>query len=306
MQSLRISLLGKLRIQWNERDLPGLEARKVQELFTFLLLNRHIVHNREKLAALFWENQTTANSKKYLRQTLWQLQTALDGDTSDCSTLLVDDEWIQLNPACSLWLDVGILEEAFTAAARIPGANLSLVQANQLEQAVKLYSGELLAGWYQDWCIFERERLQSIYLGLLDKLIGYYEAHEQYALGIANALLILQQDRARECTHRQLMRHYYLSGDRTGALRQYEACTFALQEELAVDPAQSTVALYQQICNDSLRPNPPVENEPPPIANGSGLSDVLQTLLQLQQGVKALSAQLESCVHAIERTIQKS
>ena len=34
-----------------------------------------------------------------------------------------------------------------------------------------VYRGDLLEGCYQDWCLFERERLQNAYLAMLDKLM---------------------------------------------------------------------------------------------------------------------------------------
>jgi hypothetical protein len=40
--------------------------------------------------------------------------------------------------------------------------DLNEAQAQLLKDAVNLYCGDLLEGWYQDWCLFERERLQSI------------------------------------------------------------------------------------------------------------------------------------------------
>ena len=53
-----------------------------------------------------------------------------------------------------------------------------------------------------------------------------------------------------ERTHRRMVRIYYKSGERTAALRQYERCVEALNDELGVEPARETVELYEQICND--------------------------------------------------------
>jgi DNA-binding SARP family transcriptional activator len=300
MEAIRFSLFGKLRIQIGNTAVAGLEARKVQELICYLLVNRREVHHRERLASLFWENQTTANSRKYLRQTLWQLQTVLDQTTgSGDPLLLVDDEWIQLNPAAALWLDVAELENAFRAVQPTPGAQLGLAQAEALMHAVTLYRGDLLDGWFADWCIFERERMQSMYLGALDKLLGYCEARQDYPQALQYGTTILRCDRARERTHRCLMRLHYLAGDRTRALRQYEACLAALHEELGVTPARSTQVLYEQIRADELDAGHVTATAHP---TSPALHEVLQTLHHLNDGIKALSAQLESCLHAVERS----
>ena len=91
-----------------------------------------------------------------------------------------------------------------------------------------------------------------MYLAMLDKLMGYYEAHKQYETGILHGLRILSFDRAREHTHQHLMRLQYLAGNRTAALRQFERCSAALDEELGVKPAKFTLALYEQIRADEF------------------------------------------------------
>jgi DNA-binding SARP family transcriptional activator len=47
------------------------------------------------------------------------------------------------------------------------------------------------------------------------------------------------------------MRAYYMAGDRTMALRQYERCAAALAEELGVAPSTQTLMLYEQRKTDS-------------------------------------------------------
>ncbi len=254
MSHLRVSLFGKFCVQYDEEPLDGLEARRVQELFCYLLLYRQRPHPREALAELLWGENCTANSRKYLRQALWQLQAALEKhiDTAQYTALLVDAEWVQWNPLANLWLDVALFEEVSSQVRGVPGQMLTPETAHSVQLAVQLYKGALLDGWYQDWCLFERERFQNMYLAMLDKLMGFHEARQEYEAGLYYGMRILQHDRARERTHRRLMRLFYLAGDRTAALRQYEHCVEALNTELGVGPARQTIALYRQICLDQL------------------------------------------------------
>src|SRR5207249_3587633 len=119
--------------------------------------------------------------------------------------------------------------------------------AQIVRNAIELYRGDLLEDCYQSWCLYERQRLQHLYLTMLDKLICYSEANYEYEAGLDYGMRILQYDRAHESTHRRLMRLYYLAGDRTGALRQFGRCVIALKEELDVLPAEPTMSLYKQI-----------------------------------------------------------
>lgn len=255
MARLSVCLFGKLSLQCNGRSVPGFEARKIQQLLCYLLVHRDHPHPREVLAGLFWGDHSTDQSKKHLRQTLWQLQSALDQkrESSNGSSLLtVDAGWVDLHSGVELWLDVAEFEKGFKPVQDIQGCDLDPEKAQLLEQAAHLYRGDLLEGWYDDWCLFERERLQNIYLAMLDKLMGYCEAHKQYETGILHGFRILFFDRAREHTHQHLMRLQYLAGNRTAALRQYERCSAALDEELGVKPAKFTHALYEQIREDKV------------------------------------------------------
>ena len=46
----------------------------------------------------------------------------------------------------------------------------------------------------------------------------------------------------------RVMRLHHNSGNRTGALRQFEKCRTALDEELGVGPGLLTRKLYEEIC----------------------------------------------------------
>src|SRR5205814_8889189 len=110
--------------------------------------------------------------------------------------------------------------------------------------------------------------------------------------------------RAREPTHRRLMRLYYLLGDRAEALRQYERCAAALEEELGVRPSKSTVALYKQIQADQLdEPKSIVafrETDPSIKAATPSLLEVLGNLTQLQETLAGLQGQVQQSIQQVE------
>jgi len=252
--TLTVRLFGRLTLQRNTDAVIGLHPGKLQELFCYLLLERHRIHARESLASLFWGECDTARSRKYLRQALWQLQCGLNCNPHKGETRLlrIESDSAGIDPNGEVWLDVAIFEKASADIKDIGGAQLDEQQANSLAEAIQLYRGDLLEGWYQDWCLFERERLQNLYLSMLDKLVCYCAERQLYQSGLAYGERILKIDRAHERTHQRMLRLLYLSGNRAGALHQYRRCVAALAEELQVKPAEETVALYKQICSDHL------------------------------------------------------
>ncbi len=295
MPALRVCLFGRFSIWRDGRPLGGLESSKAQELLCYLLLHRDRPHTRESLATLLWCDTPTAQARKNLRQTLWQLQSALDpmGSHAGPSLLLVEPDWVHLNPEADLWLDVAAFEQRVLPLQGTRGSQMDASAALDLRDAVGLYEADLLEGWYQDWCIFERERLQSDFLSTLDKLMDYSEAQGEYESGLGYGQRILRCDRARERTHRQMMRLFYLAEDRSGALRQYARCVAALREELGVEPGRRTEALCQQIRADLLDPAPalaPRDSDETPGAPSSELIDRLRrlqgTIAEMQQWVQ--------------------
>lgn len=303
MSNLRFNLFGKFTVQRDGRLVKRLDASKEQELLCYLLVVRDRCHARETLASLLWGDVSTGKSKKYLRQALWRVQSMLEEGDVTHQILLVGHDWVQFNVKSDPWLDLALFERAFAAASGVPGKELDKPKAEALKDAVGLYRGDLLEGWYQDWCLFERERLQNMYLSMLDKLLAYSEEHGEYDSGRGYGETILRYDRAREQTHRQLMHLQYRAGDRTGALRQYERCVRALNEELDVKPQRRTRALYEQIRADQVAD---VELAAVPSATlpSTSLPEVLGRLKGLQSVLAAAQRRVQQDIKAVEQGLE--
>jgi DNA-binding SARP family transcriptional activator len=287
----------------------GLETRKAEELLCYLLLYRDRPHPREHLADVLWGEISSSQSKNYLRKTLWQLQSGTDAifQNSDCRRILsIDGEWIQVNSDSDIWLDTSVLEEAYDHVRGRLGRVLTEDEAQSLEQAVSLYRGNLLEGWYCDWCLYERERLQHLYLALLDKLMDYCEAFQLYENGLSYGERILRHDRARERTHRRLMRMHYLAGDRTAAIRQYKKCVEALHEELGVEPAKRTRVLLSMIQTDQLdeKPNELLSDMSKSEEQNDPLQRVFSRLIFFHDTLTRLQANLYKDIQAVRKAMK--
>jgi DNA-binding SARP family transcriptional activator len=308
--ALQIRLFGQVSVQRGGRPLSDLSA-KALELLCYLLLNRDRGHTREALAGVLWPEASDSLSKKYLRQTLWQLHSTLagragDGQANAEALLTLDPGWVRVNPNAGWWLDVAAFEQAYSLCRDTLGQDLTDPQAQSLEAAVLLYRGDLIEAWYQDWCIYERDRLQLTYLAMLEQLMGHCEARQLYAKGVAYGQCILRYDPARESTHRELMRLYYRAGDRTNALRQFDRCAAAVAEQFNLDPSRETVALYHQVRTDRVEDTPRQTRVKPHLVEGPG-SDLLlalQTRLDhIQAGLSALQQQVQQELTVISRVL---
>lgn len=237
-----VSLFGRVCARDGGGTTVSLPGKRTEQLLAYLLVQRDRQHHREVLAGTLWPESSAAQSRKYLRQSLWQLRSL----GIDDGLLIHDADWIRVDGG-RLWLDVAELETAYAPVRFTPGEQLTAEQAAELKRVVPLYRGELLEGFYEDWCIYERERLKALYLSLLEKLLAYCEGHAEAEEGIGYGQELLRHDRAHERAHWRLMRLHCLAGNRTAALRQYELCRQALDEELQTVPGDQIRRLHRQI-----------------------------------------------------------
>jgi DNA-binding SARP family transcriptional activator len=219
--------------------------------------------------------------------------------------LLTEHDWVRVNSKAVFWLDVAVFEQAFSELRWKSCSELDSNSAQRAQEAIDLYTGDLLEGCYQDWCLCERERLQNMYLIILDKLMGYSAVTQWYEKALEYGALILSKDRAHERTHRKLMLLQYQAGNRSEALRQYERCCAALAEELDVKPDRRTRALYEQIKQDklSLPVGPVLETPPLSRAPERPLAEVLDELRMLQTTLHNIHQELQQKIRIVELTL---
>jgi DNA-binding SARP family transcriptional activator len=305
--NLHVHLFGRLDVHNEQRQLlTRVGNGKVQELLAFLLLHRGRLHPRETLATLLWPEASIAQAKKYLRKALWQLNHELDAHcpAGESQLLVTDADAIGVDLTTGLWLDVVEFESVCTRTREVAGEALDVCCVEMLQQALQFYRGDLLAGWYQDWCLYDRERLHDIYLGQLDKLIAYHEARCDYETAIRYATEVLRHDRASERTHCHLMRLHYRRGDRTAALHQFKRCCIALRDDLDVQPRQLTLRLYEQIRADVLD-LPESADAWPALPSPDRLSMVLGRLRQIQSDLSQTQHRVEQEIQTVEALLRR-
>jgi DNA-binding SARP family transcriptional activator len=238
---LRIHLFGGLYVYRGEQPLPGFPTQKSRGLFAFLALNHDRSHSRSTLVGRFWGDSPESVARKNLRTDIWRIRTVLEPQGIEPgSCLAVNQDEVSLSSSVGHWLDIQEFEDTLDeAAATEPGD----AQALRLRHAVELYRGDLLEGVYDDWCIFERERLRLRYLDALERLIRHHDGRGEFTEAAALAQRLLSNDPLREHVHRTVIRCHLALGDRTSALRQFDTCSRLLRQELEVEPSPETLAL---------------------------------------------------------------
>jgi DNA-binding SARP family transcriptional activator len=142
---------------------------------------------------------------------------------------------------------VSDFEQAIVQAVQARCVQDLTAEQQALEDAVKLYQGDLLPSCYDDWICGERDRLQQIFLEALERLIELLEQERNYPGAIRLAQRLLRHDSLHEATYCRLMRLHAARGDRGGILRTYQTCVAVLKRDLAIEPCLKTKKIYKQL-----------------------------------------------------------
>src|SRR5215469_2206170 len=241
--SLEVFTLGKLQIRRNGLPLADFPTRKVEALLVYLACTGRS-SPREQLAELLWDERTQAQSLTNLRSTLSRLNEQV------APFLLITRKDISIQPLAKVWVDSVELSITLQSTKR----PLSSSTAKRLEQALTLYKGDFLSGFYinesrgfEDWQLAERERLRVGVMEALSQLVTFYLGQGRFEAGLAHASRLLELDPLREETHRHMMIVLAGSGRRSAALAQYDACRRILAAAFGVEPEVETTTLYHQI-----------------------------------------------------------
>lgn len=228
---LSLKLLG----QFDFRDAAGrsltLPTRKTRALLAYLAINANRPHPRERLMALLWGDRDDKQARQSLNHALAAIRKLAESAGTDL--LESDGETVSLD------------SDALTSDA----VRLRALVDSRPEEAAALYEGPFLDGFslpdpgFDEWLVATRSEFYAL---ACDALEAASKTQEPKA-AINGLKRLLTLDPLREDVHRQLMERLYRSGDRMGALRQYQLCVDVLKHELNVEPEVATRALYEEV-----------------------------------------------------------
>jgi DNA-binding SARP family transcriptional activator/TolB-like protein len=195
-------------------------------------------HRRDTLFALFWPEYDAEQARHALRQSVYFLRRALGPNS-----IVSQGEELALAPdqvCCDVW--------EFERA----------VEQGRAADALALYRGELLAGFhisaapdFERWLDEERSRLRQL-VGEAGWWLAAARERDGDAAGAAEAA---RGAAARTPTDEAALRRLLLLlerlGDRSGAVRAYEAFVWKLEREYQLQPSAETQAMVTRIRAES-------------------------------------------------------
>jgi predicted ATPase/DNA-binding SARP family transcriptional activator/class 3 adenylate cyclase len=245
----RIELLGWLRAVHGDRVVSRFRRQKTGVLLAYLAYYPQRSHARDALTEMLWPERDPEAGRRDLRVALSSLRHQLEPPGVPPGAVLITDRaCVQLNPAACT-TDVAAFEAALQAASRAGGTEC----LQRLEEAVTLYRGELLPGYFEEWLMLERQRLAEAFSQALEQLIRLLEQGGDLRRALHWARRAVSADPVREEGHRELIRLLVASGQPEAALRQYQELERLLDQELGAAPEATTLALIRQIQTEQAR-----------------------------------------------------
>jgi len=230
-------LFGHLEIKIDGERSELINSPKGCALVAYLMLTRK-PHTREAIADLLWDVDSTAQGLRNLRALLVRLRPWLP-------ELQVTRSALAFQPVPETWVDLSILLETLKSH----GDDL-----NQLDEALRLYRGNLLEGFFLDstarfeeWLVLEREQIRVQVLTAYARLCQAYEEAEQWEKGLSAARRWQALDLLDEGAHQHILRFLSATGALGAGLKEHETFRQRLWTELGVEPEPVTTALVAHL-----------------------------------------------------------
>ena len=245
--TMSVYMLGDFRLVVDDVALDQPLSGRSGALLKYLIHNHKRRIPRDELMEVFWPGIEPESARNRLNVTLNKIRNVLR-NTSNQEIILFEVDKYFLNPEMQIWIDVDQFENLLAEARRLEEIDKADRAIRSLEMAANLYQGDFLTGdIYEEWTVLTRERLRLANLDALYQLSQTYFNRGDYSDSADLCQLILNRDNCREDAHRRLMRCYSRLGKRHLALRQFQLCEEALQNELDIDPEPATIQLVERI-----------------------------------------------------------
>src|SRR5213080_3989290 len=235
---IELRMLGRLSLTGADgREVRGLlgQPRRLALLAYLAAASPQGFHRRDTLLALFWPELDQEHARAALRQALHVVRDALGADAVTSR----GDEEIGLDFA-QVSCDVA----AFERTLRI----------GQLEEALDLYRGPLLEGFFisdapefERWLETERARLQQAAAGAARALAERSESDDDLTRAVRWTRRSIELAPSDEGLVRSLIALLDRQGDRAGALQAYEVFARRVAAEYDAEPAAETRALVAAV-----------------------------------------------------------
>lgn len=253
VEPLEISMLGPFQVTRVEKILSSNDwkSKKALTVLKYLALNREKGFiPRDVLMELLWPDVPPDAAAKSLNAALTAVRKTLEPESSrGASSYLVskgDSLLLELGPGG--WIDLELFEEKLSGAGKAKEVGDFDLYFHTLKEAEELYGGDLCCeDLYEDWCLFEREALESEYVNLVVNMATELLRRGEGAKALSHLDKAVAKDPGREELYRKQMIIYSQMGNRAGIVEAFRRCEKHLKDEYDATPSPATTELYEKL-----------------------------------------------------------
>jgi len=249
---IRIRTFGNFQVLRGETQVPERDwkARAPKLLLKALIARGASGVPKDQISDDLWPEASPDSSERQFKLALHRLRHALEPSidrSRGSSYVILKGNLVSLRKdLCSTDLDEFVSLQKRGKKAEELGDDAQAILC--YTSAIALYKGDFLAeDLYETWVEPRRYQLRTMYIDLLYSTAALYEAQGRSKKASEYYKMIIKTDSTCEAAYQKLMLIYSNVGMRAEALKVYEDCKQALEQEIGVAPGRLTASIHKRI-----------------------------------------------------------
>jgi DNA-binding SARP family transcriptional activator len=254
------------------RGIPASEDKWIRKksklLLVYLLINREQKHTKDKIMNLFFGDLSPTSAENIFHQAITNIrnvvkpyseapdeQLSFKGKktkyekppviASSESFIQYEDKILRIAPGYNYFVDVNEFMK-LSNLVKSPGTNIT-EKENYAKRAVKLYQGEFLPGYYDDWVEELRMSLQNRFIGLCEELLAILRENLKFDEIILYAEKLITEDKLHEEAYISLIEAYQKTGNIDMAKKKFSRLLKNYEEEYGEKPDKKVLSRIENI-----------------------------------------------------------
>ena len=242
---IKLSVLGEIKLWIRGKEVPENKwVRKIRKLIlAYIFLNKKSI-TKDSLIDEFYPDSEPENANSVFHQTLSNFRSifkwAVDakGKENVPEFVVYENQRITLNQNYLYYIDAFEFEELHKKGSA--GNVNDKDRIMYYEDALSLFKGELLEGYYQPWCEEMREQYNNYFFSMVESLIEIFKNEGDYEKLAEYSRMLIKADNLNEEAYIDVIEAEMKLGSDAKAKEAYKSMIKTFKKELGEEPSAET------------------------------------------------------------------
>jgi DNA-binding SARP family transcriptional activator len=270
LYDIKMVCFGGLEFKVRGRNIPEEKwiRKKRKLILAYLLLNPNVTLTKDKIINMFYPDTPLDTADNIFHQTISNIRGALKFKTDELvkntkekkgsgkdkkekqtafspQLILYEDKVLKLNPDYIYMADVLEFNQLYNSF-KVTGISIEK-KIDFGKKAFELYKGELLAGYYDQWCEDLRQDYLNKFIRLSEDLIEYLKSRENLEEVILYSDKLLKADKLNEKAYLNIIESNVKMNNASRAKERFSQMLRTFESELGETPAIETMERVKKI-----------------------------------------------------------